>query len=102
IAMDPADGVRLPAPNPSQPVTFRWTMPSIPGVMARVQVFDATAKPVWYSPSVQLTEVPWNGLGNQGSYAGTFASPGNYTWRLKSAFPDPSQARVATRSLVLP
>jgi len=100
-ALEPGDGATLKAPNPTRPVVFRWVLPDIAGAAARVRLHDSAGNAVWFSQSFQGDSLPWNGLGNQGRYQGTLAPPGSYTWRVKFELPDSSEARVATRRLVL-
>ena len=97
----PTDGASQPVPSPVQPVTFRWNLPSLPGVAARAQVLDSGGSAVWYSGGLQTSEVGWNGLGNQGRYQGVVVPPGSYNWRVKFDLPDSSQAKTSTRRLVL-
>ncbi len=100
-AIQPDESTSAPAPSPIQPLTFRWTMPERPGASARVQFFDAAGKPVWYSNWLDTTQVAWNGLANQGAWAGHPAAAGVYTWRMKFGFPDSSEAHTAYRALTL-
>ena len=100
-AAEPEDGASLPAPNPTQPLIFRWTLPAVPGARARVQVFEGTGSAVWVSSWRESQEASWDGLGNQGVYQGTPAAPGSYTWRVKFELPDSCEARAPSRRLVL-
>ncbi len=100
-AVEPADGATLTAPSLIEPLVFRWTRPDLPGVTARVQLYDAAGSPVWFSSALQADQVPWNGLGNQGDYQGQPVSPGQYTWRVKFVLPDAAEGRIASRRLSL-
>jgi len=99
---NPADGAAHAVPTPVQPLVFQFNFPSAPpGVIAHAQVFDSGGKAVWFSGALKIGESAWNGLGNQGGYQGTVATPGSYTWRLKFDLPDSSAAKTAPRGLTL-
>ena len=100
-AIEPVDGASVTAPSFIEPLIFRWTRPDMPGVTAHVQLYDAAGSPVWFSSALQTDQVPWNGLGNQGTYQGQPVGPGQYTWRVKFILPDSSEGRTGSRRLAL-
>jgi hypothetical protein len=100
-ALEPAPGASVAVPSATQPLTFRWTQPAITGARARVQLFDSQGVAVWSSSWLSASEVPWDGVGNQGTRTGTPTSAGSYSWRIKFSLPDSSEARIATRPLIL-
>jgi len=100
-ALGPASGASVPVPSATQPLTFRWTLPAISGARARVQLFDLQGVAVWSSSWLSAGEVAWDGVGNQGSSTGVPAPAGSYAWRIKFSLPDSSEARIASRPLIL-
>jgi hypothetical protein len=100
-AIEPADSATAAAPTPIQPLTFQWAMPGRVDPRARVQCLDAAGNLVWLSSWLDTTQVAWNGLENQGAFAGHIATPGSYTWRMKFGFPDSSEGHSPFRSLRL-
>jgi hypothetical protein len=99
--LEPASDTSVVAPSPAQPLIFRWIRPALSGVAARVQLYDSAGAAVWSSSSLETDQIPWNGIGNQGSYQGQAVTAGQYSWRVKFVLPDTSQARSATRKLTL-
>jgi len=99
----PAEGAAHPAPTLFTSLTFAWVLPAFSTDAARAQVYDWDWNPVWSSDDEPgLTSIAWNGLtGNEGDYAGDFAPPGRYRWRVKFYIGDSLEARTDTRELVL-
>lgn len=98
--LGPANHATMPAPPDS--LAFRWRAPSRAVRSARVQVYDSTGAAVWYSSSSTDSVAYWNGRPNQGTAAGPQAAPGRYTWRIRFAFPDTTEARTGKRELLVP
>jgi hypothetical protein len=96
----PADGASMP-PAPDS-VAFRWRPPTRSVLSARVQLYDSAGAAVWYSGSTSDSVAWWSGRANQGAFSGSAAPRGRYTWRIRFAFPDSSEARTGKRELLLP
>jgi len=92
----PSDSATLALPDPSTPLTFRWSSPARTFSSARVQLFDSASAAVWYSPKAPDSSAIWDGTENQGAAVGSSAPAGTYTWRVKFEFPDTSTARTAS------
>jgi hypothetical protein len=98
---EPAPGDTVTLPTLTTPLWFHWVLPETAYLWARVQVYDAEGHPVWFSPKRATDRALWNGLGNQSAYMNQFVTPGHYTWRVKVAFPDSSEGRLARWELAL-
>jgi hypothetical protein len=97
----PVEDARIPVPTPFDPLDFRWTNPTTPGVVATVQVFDEARRDVWRSGRVIGDSARWNGYGSEGQYQGVQIGPGVYQWRMRFEFPDTAIARTQRRMLYL-
>lgn len=95
--LEPQDGSSLPRPNLFAPLTFRWTLPSGSNReldWVRAYLYTAAGDQVWTSDRILAAEVAWNGIGNEGDFAGLPVAAGAYYWRLKLAFTDSLEARL--------
>lgn len=82
VLTNPEEGEARGLPDLFDPVLFQWDFPEGMASRAEARVYDADGDPVWYSAETLDEEVRWNGLGNQGDYAGQTATAGTYQWRL--------------------
>jgi len=99
--LEPTDGTRAAVPTLFQALTFRWVLPDVKVQYARVQLYNENGAAVWFSTREPVSEVSWNGIGNEGDYDGRPVSAGTYLWRVKIGFPDSSEARLRSRVLNL-
>lgn len=97
----PADSTQLARPNPFSPLAFHWALPATGCLSARVQVYDESGERAWSSNKALATDVAWNGLGNEGEYAGSLVPAGLYRWRVRFALADSTEARTETWELIL-
>ena len=97
----PADSVTLSVPSFASPLHFNWSSYSAPFIWMNARVSDPQDVLVWGSPQGQSTSADWNGLGNDGAYAGAPAPPGTYQWRVKLHLGNGVQAATRVRLLVL-
>ena len=97
----PVAGAAVSPPTPGSPLLFEWRGPSRAVQSARVQLYTESNVPVWSSPETQDTSMVWNGLGTEGGYQGHLVPAGKYAWRVKFQFPDSSEGRLRTNSLVI-
>jgi len=99
MPIEPEDGARVARPTLFAPLLLQWRLPSRAADWARAQVYDVAGEAVWFSDKRVSTEVTWNGLGSEGTYAGQFVPAGDYTWRVKVGFADGSEARLDRRQV---
>jgi hypothetical protein len=97
----PADSVSLSTPSFSSPLHFSWAMYQATFLWMNARVSDMQDVLVWGSPQGQATSADWNGLGNDGIYAGAAAPAGTYQWRVKLHLGNGVQAATRVRLLVL-
>lgn len=89
----PEEDAALAIPTIFLPVVFSWTPPERDVIWSRVQVYDEADEAVWFSTKEAANEVMWIGRGSEGSYEGLAIAAGRYSWRVKIAFSDSSEAR---------
>jgi hypothetical protein len=97
----PNDSEAASAPTIVTPLTFQWRPYQAAFQWMSVHVEDVAGNGVWVSPSSQGTQAEWNGLGNDGAWAGRTAPPGPYQWRVKARLANGVQAATRVRTLVL-
>ena len=97
----PSDGASLVQPTFSSPLRFSWTSYQAPLSWMNARISDTQDVLAWASPQGQATTADWNGLGNQGSYAGAAVPAGTYQWRVKLHLGNAVQAATRVRTLIL-
>lgn len=99
--LTPADLAIAPRPGFSTPLVFRWSAYVAPALWSAVYLDDANGAGAWTSAQVPSTEASWNGVGNQGSYAGRTLGAGRWYWRVKLRFANDVQGASRERALDL-
>lgn len=97
----PADGANVPRPGFSSPLTFAWSAYGAPYLWAAVHVDDPVGTLAWSSAQAPVTQVSWNGVGNEGPYSGQALAAGPWTWRVKLRFANNVQGASRERALNL-
>jgi len=92
---DPKDGEALATPSFFQPLEFKWNQPDRSVAWMNARLYDASDQAVWYSTKDVETSALFNGIGNQGPYAGQTIPAGEYWWRLKVGLADSIEATTA-------
>lgn len=95
----PTAGGSYPVPSLFSPIEFAWTLPSRSFVSARVQLYDLSGDRVWSSEKAYTETALWNGIGNEGNYAGETVPAGTYYWRVKLELGDETEARTESNAL---
>ncbi len=90
----PTKGGAYPIPTLFSPITFAWTSPSRSFLSARVQLYDRSGDRIWSSEKEHTESALWNGIANEGEYAGGSVRPGTYYWRVKLELGDETEART--------
>lgn len=81
---EPEDGDKESVPSVFDPMEFGWRHEGLTGpVQVRLYEDSDGGRGVWFSNETTATVVRWNGLANQGSFAGRPVPPGAYRWRLR-------------------
>jgi len=97
----PSDGAAVNAPTFSAPLLFSWSSYQAPLSWMNARISDAQDVQSWTSPQGQATAADWNGLGNDGPYAGAPVPPGTYQWRVKLHLGNAVQAATRVRTLTV-
>lgn len=99
LPLTPPDSSTQAIPNPFSPLRFAWELPTTTASWARVQLYDLEGQRVWNSEKNLVSEANWNGIGNEGDYAGEIIPAGDYYWRVKIHFPDGTEAKLSPNQL---
>jgi hypothetical protein len=97
----PADGSVEARPSVSSPLRLEWSLYQATYEWTSARISDQANLPVWASSVGQTTHADWDGVGNDGSYAGQPAPPGHYLWRVKIRLPYGVQAATRQRAFRL-
>ena len=97
--VDPVDGSIAPPPSAGTPLRMTWSPYQSTYAWTSARVSDSTGVSVWASTAAQTTEADWNGIGNDGPYAGQAVVAGRYLWRVRIRLPNGVQG--ATRQRVV-
>ena len=82
----PAEGALVPAPDPTNPIDFLWSLMDTPArPKYKVRLADSSDATVW-EPAYRTaaSDMGFNGFGTDGVYAGVAVPPGRYAWRVKT------------------
>lgn len=99
--LTPADGATVDRPTFSSPLHFSWNPYQASLSWLNARVADSLDVMAWSSPQGQATSADWNGLGNDGVYAGAPVPAGTYEWRVKLHLGNAVQAATRVRTLIL-
>lgn len=99
--LSPADGTDTNPPTFSSPLHFSWSTYQAAFSWMNARLSDAADNPAWASAQGQATSADWNGIGNDGTYAGTVLPAGTYSWRVKIHLGSGVQAATRVRDLIL-
>ena len=99
--LQPADSAAMPQPSIISPIHFAWSAYGAPYRWASARITDTLGVLVWQSALVPSTSADWNGVGNDGVYAGKVVQPGRYSWRVKLHLPNSVQAASRQRQIVI-
>ena len=97
----PSDGATVDPPTFSAPLHFSWSPYQAPLSWMNARISDSLDVLAWASPQGQATSADWNGLGNQGPYAGAPLPAGTYEWRIKLHLGNAVQAATRVRTLTV-
>jgi len=97
----PADQASTSPPSFSSPLRFSWSSYQAPLSWMNARLSDTQDVLAWASPQGQATSADWNGMGNDGPYAGAAVPPGTYGWRVKLHLGNGVQAATRVRVLTL-
>jgi hypothetical protein len=99
--LQPADSATVPRPNIFAPLHFAWSPYGAPYRWASARITDTLGVTVWSSAMIPATAADWNGVGNDGAYAGQPVSPGRYLWRVRLHLPNSVHAASRQRQIVI-
>ncbi len=99
--ISPTDGANVPRPGFTSPLTFSWSAYGAPYLWAAVHIDDPAGTLAWASAQAPVTQVSWNGIGNEGPYAGQALAAGAWSWRVKLRFANSVQGASRERVLNL-